>query len=76
MRPEPTWEELEAKYEIIGDCYNCGRKLDPRYDYCCPMCERQNCDGCNEACIECDGITCSHCIPEHMRMAHPDSLEW
>ena len=76
MRPEPTWEELEAEYEIIWPCHYCGSKLDPRFDYFCPMCEKQSCDNCNQACNECDEITCSRCILEHMRIAHPESEEW
>ena len=24
MRPEPTWEELEARYEFIWPCHYCG----------------------------------------------------
>ncbi len=76
MRPEPTWEQLEAEYEIIWECYNCNRPLDPRYDYFCPMCEKQYCDSCNQACVECDEITCSMCLHEHMNLAHPDSEEW
>ena len=76
MRPEPTWEELEAEYELIWPCHYCNRKLDPRYDYFCPMCEKQSCDGCSQACDECDEMTCGKCILEHMRIAHPDADEW
>ena len=76
MRLEPTWEELEAEYEIIWECYSCNRQLHPRYDYFCLMCGKQNCDGCNQACNECEEITCSMCISEHMRVAHPGREEW
>jgi len=73
LRPEPTWEELEAEYEIIWDCYSCGRKLDPRYDYFCPMCENQNCDRCSQACQveDCDEITCFGCVEFHLLNHHP-----
>lgn len=73
MRPEPTWEELEAEYEIIWDCYSCGSKLDPRYDYFCPVCENQYCDSCNQACQVdgCDEITCSGCAEFHLFNNHP-----
>lgn len=76
MRPEPTWGELESEYEFIWPCHYCGSNLDPRYDYFCPLCEKQSCDECNQACIECDEITCGRCILEHMNTAHPDSEEW
>ena len=32
MRPEPTWEVLEAEYEFIWPCHHCGSKLDPKFD--------------------------------------------
>lgn len=76
MRAEPTWEELEAEYEIIWDCYSCGSKLDPRYDYFCPMCEKQSCDGCNQACGNCDDITCGRCITLHIENYHPEAEVW
>jgi len=71
LRPEPTWEELVAEYEVIGVCYYCNHQLDPRYDFFCNVCEQQSCDACKQACIECDEITCGECIETHVGIAHP-----
>ena len=45
---------------IAEPCYYCGRELDRRYDYSCPLCTRETCDNCSQACQEedCDTITC------------------
>ena len=78
MRPEPTWEELEARYEFIWPCHWCGSKLDPRYDYFCPRCHKQSCDRCNQACQaeNCDEVMCGGCVSEHMLVAHSGAEEW
>lgn len=72
LRPDPALVGLVVGYETIGDCYYCDSQLDPRYDYFCNVCEKQSCDSCKQACIDCDEITCARCIEVHVGMAHPE----
>ena len=55
-------------------CYYCNRELNPEYDYFCNTCEKQSCDGCNQACGYCDDITCGRCITLHIENSHPEAV--